>query len=163
MRAIEVAVGVDHFGFEPQAEFHAKPSHMVDQWTKSIGIDIPRNRPVTQTRTVMAAATEPAIIQNKALHADLRCAGGKLLQFFDIMVEIDGFPSVIVDRTRFAAHCRPKQFGAHMVMELAAELAEPLSAIGRDNLRTCICLPRRKPHFAGQRQCTKAHQPPPIG
>ena len=163
MRAIEVAVGVDHFGFEPQAEFHAKLGDMFDQRTKPIGIDIPRYIPVSQTRTVMAAATEPAIIQNKALHADLRCAGGKLLQFFDIMVEIDGFPSVIVDRTRFAAHCRPKQFGAHMVMELAAELAEPLSAIGRDNLRTCICLPRRKPHFAGQQQSTKAHQHPPIG
>ena len=46
MRAVEVAVGIDHLRLEPQSEFHAQAADMVRKRLETIGIDLFRDVPV---------------------------------------------------------------------------------------------------------------------
>ncbi len=38
--AVEVAVGADHLGLDPQAELHAEPADVVDQRSESVRVDV---------------------------------------------------------------------------------------------------------------------------
>ena len=54
MGAIQIAVGIDHFGFEPDAHFHAEAGNMVDERLQAIGVNGIGYSPVAESRAVMA-------------------------------------------------------------------------------------------------------------
>ena len=99
MRAVKVAVGIDHFRFEPQAEFHAQFADAVGDLAKTLGVHIAGYHPVAKAGAVAAPRAEPSIIQHKPFRANF----GRLLcqrqKFFRRMIEIDGFPRVEMHRS----------------------------------------------------------------
>ncbi len=50
VRPVQVAVGVDHLGFDPDAEVHAQRADMVDQRIEPVGMCVRRHDPVAETR-----------------------------------------------------------------------------------------------------------------
>ena len=69
MRAVEVAVGRDHLGFDPQAKINTHAVDPVDKRAKTAGEDVRRDIPVAKAGAIRAAACEPAIVEHKALNA----------------------------------------------------------------------------------------------
>ena len=111
----------------------------------------------------MSPAAEPAVVQNKAFNANVSGAGCQFFQLCDIMVEIHRFPRVIMHRPRLEAHRWPQQFCAHMFMEFAAQRAQPIGAICRNNFGAHKGFTWFQPNLAGQQERTKAGQHASIG
>jgi len=103
MRAIEVAVGIDHLRLDPDAEVQAQSIHLFDHWAKTVQEFFIIDGPVTQASPVVIAAFEPAIANYKKLHADFLSdlSQAKLLFFID--VKRRGIPTVIKNRTKLIA------------------------------------------------------------
>ena len=72
MGAVEVAVGVDHLGLDPDAELHAEPPHVLDERRQTVGIDLGRHPPVAEPRRVVAPGTEPSVVEHEAFDAERR-------------------------------------------------------------------------------------------
>ena len=100
MRPEEIGVAVDHLGFEPEAEGHAQAPDMLDQRGQPIRIFARIHGPITQRARVIVARAEPAVIQHEALRAKVGGTAGDLFQFLGIVVEINRFPTVVVNRAR---------------------------------------------------------------
>lgn len=92
MGAGQIGIGVDHFGFDPQAELHAERADMVDQGAQAAGPDGLLDVPVAESCRVVAAVAEPAVVQDEALHADLRAEVGEVGELVEVVVEVDSPP-----------------------------------------------------------------------
>ena len=102
MGPVEVAVGVDHLRLDPDAELHAQGAHVLDQRCEAVGVGIGRHPPVTEAGAVVAAAAEPAVVEDEALDADRRGALGEAAQRVEVVVEVHRLPRVEHDRSRRA-------------------------------------------------------------
>ena len=92
MGAVQVAVGVDHFGLNPQPEFHPQRVHPRRQRGQPAGVFDRISGPIAQSGTVIAAALEPTIVEDEAFYAD--CCGS-FSQSTDprfVVIEIASFP-----------------------------------------------------------------------
>src|SRR6187402_3729310 len=100
MRAVEIAVRIDHLRLHPQAEAHPEPVHLVDERLQSVWELVTIDYPVTKPGTVAVARAEPAVVHDEALHAERGRLLGKahLPGFVDL--EFRGFPGVVKDRAQ---------------------------------------------------------------
>ncbi len=55
MVPVQVAVGVDHLGFDPDPELHAQAGDMVDQRPEAIWVDVGGNDPVAEAGGVVSS------------------------------------------------------------------------------------------------------------
>lgn len=71
MGARDVRIKVDHLRFHPQPELHAAGRHRLDERCQPLGPHRFIHVPVAQPGMVITAATEPAVVQHKAFHAQI--------------------------------------------------------------------------------------------
>ena len=74
--------------------------HMVDQWPQAVGVLASIHVPIRQGLGVVIAIAEPAVIQNEPFGPQIGRNGGDLFQFIQLVVEIDCFPAIVMDRAR---------------------------------------------------------------
>ncbi len=94
MLAREVAVEVDHLGLEPQPELHAQLVHAVDEGVQPVGPDLARDDPVAETCTVVAAASEPAVVEDEPLDAEVRGPLRQRGELVAVVAEVHRLPDV---------------------------------------------------------------------
>ena len=152
MGAIQIAVGIDHFGFEPDAHFHAEAGDMVNQRLQAIGIHRVGYSPVAESRAVMPPRSEPAIIEHEPLNPKRGGAAGEIFQLLDIMRKPNGFPGIVMHRARLGARRRAQDVRPHMMVEMAAERRQTFRRISGDDAGASIAFTRCQPDFAGQEQ-----------
>ena len=70
MLAIEIGVGIDHLRLDPQAEIHAECMHFVDERLEAVGELLLVDIPVAEAGVVVFALAEPAVVHDKAVHAE---------------------------------------------------------------------------------------------
>ena len=97
-----LGVEVDHLRLDPQAELHAAAGHVVDQRAQALRPDGGVDRPVAEAGGVVAAAEEPAVVEDEALDPDRGGDVGELGDPVEGVVEVDRLPRVGDDR---AARC----------------------------------------------------------
>jgi hypothetical protein len=122
VRAVEVAVRVDHLRLQPEAEIHAQRVDPLDQRLDAVGEFAGVGPPVAQARVVDVAAVEPAVVHHKEFHAHLRrdLGHGDLRRL--VHIEEDRLPGVVEHRVKLLAV--RQQIIAHMVVEDARGRAE---------------------------------------
>ena len=96
--AVDVAVGVDHLGLEPDSEGHAEVVDVVDQGTEAVGIFARIDLPIGQAARVIIALAEPTVVEHKAFSAQIGGAGGDVFEHVEFVVEVDRFPAIVVHR-----------------------------------------------------------------
>ena len=98
VRAVQVGVGVDHLGLDPDAKAHAELLHVLDQWGEApwelLDVDVP----ITESRPVVFAAHEPAVIDDEELDAHLRGKVGELSLVLFVDAEGGRLPGVVEHR-----------------------------------------------------------------
>jgi len=147
-----VGVEVDHLGLEPQAELHAEFFDLVDQGVQAVGPDVLGDPPVAQSGEVVAAGTEPAVVEDVALDADCRGLLGQLDQRLEAVVEVDRLPHVDRDRT---LRRRMTWSGPQVPVEPACDLVQP-GAVGAVQPRRGVGLALAQGDLAGQQQLAPA-------
>ena len=157
--AVQIAVRVDHLGFDPQAEFHPQAADLVGERLQAIRVFDRVAGPVAQPGGIVCAALEPAIVEHEAFGPD---RGGSLGQFSNagfVVIEIASFPAVEMDQA--GAHCaaRPGDHGAHCRMVLRACPVAALHRHRQDRLRRGVALSRSQLHLARRKRGTRAQQP----
>jgi hypothetical protein len=106
MCTVEDGVDVDHLGLEPQPELHTEAVDVVDDRRQAVRPDVRCDGPVAEARAFVPAATEPAVVEDVAFHADARRPIGQLAQRRGVVVEVHGLPHVHSSR-RVRAWSRP--------------------------------------------------------
>lgn len=149
MGAGQVGVGVDHFRFDPQAELHPERADMVDQRAQAAGPDGFIDVPVAEPGTVVAAVTEPAVVQDEAFRTDLRAEVGEVGELVEVVVEVDGFPGVEHHR---AGPGRMSGAGAEVVVEAGGQSVQALVAVAAVEPRAGVLLAGAEDHLAGKQQ-----------
>ncbi len=102
MRAVQVAIGVDHLRFHPQAEIHAEPVDVIDQALQPVGEFLRIDGPIAQPGMVVIAFAEPAIVHHEQLDSQLGRHVGELLLAGLVDVESGRFPGVVEHRAQRA-------------------------------------------------------------
>ena len=87
MRAVQIAVRIDHFRLNPQAELHAQTVHMVDKRLQPVRELFGINVPVAQTGVIVVALAKPAVVYYKQLNAQLGRLIGELHLVFVKYIE----------------------------------------------------------------------------
>jgi hypothetical protein len=121
VRAGDVAVAVDHLGFEPQAELHAKRVDGLHQRVESGGPHVRGDHPVAKPGGVVAARTEPPVVEHVPLDSDGCCPLGQVDEFVRVVAEVNGFP--YIERYRPLSR-DPRRAAAHMRVEASCDLVE---------------------------------------
>ena len=85
------------------------------------GPDVLVDPPVAQPGPVAAAAEEPAVIQDVPFHPDGRGGVGQRRQPAEVVIEVDGFPDVEVDR---AGRARVRGPGAQVAVKLRRQAVQ---------------------------------------
>ena len=148
----EVGIEVDHFRFEPQAEFHAERTHVIDDRVQTVRPHRLVDVPVPQSRQIVAPVPEPAVVEDVPLDAEFRRAIRQVLQPGQVVVEVDGLPHVDRDRARAPRVRRPRP---EIVVEATCLIVEPV-AVGAVDPGRLVALPVRQPDLAGQEQFAAA-------
>jgi len=100
MGASHIRVEVDHLRLDPQAELHAVAAHAVDERMQTLRVHIRRDPPVSQSPGLVAPGTEPAVVEDEALGADLCAEVDEPDELYDVVVEVGRLPAVERDGTR---------------------------------------------------------------
>ena len=109
---------------------------------------IGRNHPVTQSRPIVAARSEPTIVQDEALHTNLGREINQREQARQRMVEIDSLPRIQRDRPRSSGVLRPSP---QPLMDAPSRLIQAI-APSRDKPRGLIGLSRTQDDLARHQQ-----------
>ena len=158
---IELAVRIDHLRLDPEAEFHTKPGHVVSQRAKAVRILHIVRPPVAQAAGVVIATVEPAIVEHEAFDPGLGGGIGQVLQRSLVVIEIEAFPGVEVDRARAHRTAGPVHSRADRGVEVLRH-AIGIGGAGREHFRRGQHLARGKPHFAGHQRLTQLPLPAAI-
>ena len=147
--AEQITVGVDHLGLEPQAELHAELVHVLHQWRQAFGKLGRVDPPVAQTRAVVVAAGEPAVVEHEAFDADGRCGVGQRHHLGGLHVHVERFPGVQVHGARAHPATGPVQTRAKLGVEVCSQAIEALGGQARDQLRRAQRFARGQAAFSG--------------
>ena len=71
MSLVKLAVGRDHLGFKPDAELHSKLVYFVNEVLQAAVYLLFVYEPVAERAVVGISVTEPAIVHNEHLNAEL--------------------------------------------------------------------------------------------
>ena len=92
MRAVEVAVAVDHLGLNPYTETDAERLYTADKRGQTVLEAVGICVPVAQTCAVADTCAEPAVIHYDGIHAAILCAARKVGHQILVDIEEESFP-----------------------------------------------------------------------
>ena len=122
---------------------------MADDRREAVRVLLLVQIPVTQRGVVVVATFEPAVVDDKALHAQRGRLVGHAHDVVRVVIKVDAFPGIEVDRARFV-------FGE--ADNVVAKVMVKLLAHAVQALRGVACIQARRPervahlnrHFARQ-------------
>ena len=135
MGAVQLGVLVDHFRFDPQAEFHAQRIDLPDQWVQSAGQLFAVHSPVAQTLIVIVPGAEPAIVQHHHLHAERGRFFSDLYDLFGVEIKIGGLPVIDQHRAAFVLPRAAADVAPQKAVVLLGKRGQTLCREGEDHLR----------------------------
>ena len=95
MGAVEIAIGVDHLGFDPEAELHLERVHGIDQALQTLREFLRVDGPIAESGVVVVAFAKPAIVHHEEFHAEFGGLFGERLLAGFVHGEGGGFPGVV--------------------------------------------------------------------
>ena len=148
VRPGHIGVRVDHLGFEPEAELHAELRHPVHQRMQTVRPHLGADHPVAEPGVIVAAGTEPAVIEHVTLHPEGGGALRQVDQACGVVVEVDRLPDVQAHRALGAGvHGQ----GAQVPVETVGLGVQADGVVEIDPGRG-VLLPRRQASLPGQEQ-----------
>ena len=103
MRAIQVAIGVDHFRFHPEPELHAEAIDLLNQTAQAVRKFVLVHSPIAEACMIAVAGAKPAVVHDETFDTNLGSLFGERLLPRFINFELGCFPGVIQNRTPFRA------------------------------------------------------------
>ena len=135
MLFVQFALGIHHFGLNPDAELDAfflrffnKLGHLSGQFVSGF-------LPVTQTLGVAVAGifvTKPSVVQQEHVYAQFHGIAHQVAEFFLVEIKIGGFPVVQQGETAFLTVLQLVL--ACPIVQVAAGAAQTLVAHGKEEL-----------------------------
>ena len=118
MLAVEVAVFIDHFGFDPDTELESFSVYPVDQFlhlaAELLFIDVP----VAESGIIIISLAEPAVIQDQHIHSERDCLLCQSEDIRSVKIHIERFPAVEKNR----AHLIAPFSTAHMLSDAVLQV-----------------------------------------
>ena len=149
----DVGVQVDHLRLHPQPELHAVAGDGVDQRREALGPQALVDVPVAQAGVIVAAAAEPAVVEDEAFHAEPGGRFGEFEQGLEAVVEVDRLPGVEHHRARRRAGggvhvVRP---GTEPVVEGLGDAVQAAAGVGGEERRRPVAAAGAQHHFGRSR------------
>ena len=135
MLFVQFALGIHHFGLNPDAELDAFLLRLFNKFSYLSGQFVGGFLPVTQTLGVAVArifVAKPSVVQQKHVHTELYGIAHQIAELFLVEVEIGGFPVVQQGETAFLSVLQLVL--ACPVVQIAAGAAQTLIAHGEEEL-----------------------------
>ena len=156
MGAVEIAVGIDHLGLNPDAEPYSLGLDSLHEGLQTVGEEGGMGIPVAQPRPIVAALTEPAVVHDGHIHAYLGGTRGEVLHELAVDVEVEGLPGIQHHGTAL------KGLGGEDVVtgeavEIAGDLTDAVGGVGHDRLGGGEGLARLQPPGEGLVTQTDQH------
>ena len=139
MGPVQLAVGVDHLGLDPDAELHAEAGDVLDQRRQTLRVHVGRHDPVAEARRVVAPGTEPSVVEHEPLDADRRGGVGEFAERVVVVAEVDRLPRVQQHRP---GRRRVRRAAPHRPMESPRGRREPSGRVHSDHVRRRVRLAR---------------------
>lgn len=158
VRAGELGVRVDHLGLEPQAELHAEAPHVLGEGLEALRPGVGGDLPVAEARAVVAARTEPAVVDDIAFDAQGGGPVGQGREGGQVVAEVDGLPGVEEHRAGPVGMGRQ---GSQPGVGAGGQGVKAL-APGEDHPRARVGLARPQGDLAGVEELAGAEQPGPL-
>ena len=160
----DVGVQVDHLRLHPQAKLHAVAGDRIDERREALGPQTLVDVPVAEACVVVAAAAEPAVVEDEAFHAEPGGRIGEFQQGFEAVVKVDRLPGVEHHRAdppgRGVHVLRP---GAEPVVEGLGDAVQATVGVGGEERRRPVAAAGVEHHFAGAEQLRGAEHAPAVG
>src|ERR1051326_962539 len=122
--AIQIAVGVDHLGLDPQSKIHAEVVHVIDQGREAVRKLLRVDEPIAQSGAIVVSLAEPAVVHDEKLDAELCSFIGELFLPRLVHGESRGLPRVIKDRPDTGLETMRRYFGALETVQETRSSAE---------------------------------------
>src|SRR5882762_2975129 len=139
MFSIEIAVGIDHFRFDPDSKIHPQVLNMPNEWAEATGKLGRVYVPVTKTCVIVVTLPEPTVVHNKTFDSQAGSFVRKSELSCFVQVKVSRFPGVVDNRACFQARPVWQYFRAFELVESARGAADSL-----------VCIPGKK-RRCGQR------------
>ena len=136
MPFVEFALGVDHFGFDPQAELHALFAGLLGESAYAAGQFVARLRPVAQSLAVAVARiffAEPPVVEQKHVYAEFPGLADEIHELLFVEAEVGGLP--VVEQGHAVARAVLQLVQPCPVVQVAGGLSRSLLADGEDEFR----------------------------
>ena len=158
VRAVQIGIGIHHLRLQPQPELHAPLAYVARELVQAAGPDGFVDPPVTQAGLVAAATEEPAVVQDVPFRSDAGRPVGERGEPAGVVVEVDGFPHVEVDRSGRARVGGPR---ANVPVELRGQAVQAVPGGGEVDPRRGVGLVPRQRDLTGQQELAPADGGPP--
>ena len=132
VRAIGLAVLVDHLELDPEAEFHAERVDALREARDAVRQAVGIRPPVAEAARLAAARGEPAIVEDEELDADIVRRLGDAHELLLIEIEVRGLPIVDEDGAHLVAPDTARQARAVELVEVLAHAVEAVVRLTGD-------------------------------
>ena len=94
---IKAAVLVDAFRFDPDTELHAEGVDSLNEVTERFAQLLLVDKPVAQSAEIVVSVSEPAVVHDNHVDAQLFGVHGELIDRLAIKIKVSAFPAVYQD------------------------------------------------------------------
>ena len=95
MGAVQIAIGVDHFGLNPESEIHFEVVDAINQGLQPLGKLLRVDGPIAEAGVVVVALAEPAIVDHEEFDTELGGLGGEIHLALFVDGESGGLPGIV--------------------------------------------------------------------
>ena len=162
VRAVQIGIRVNHLRLNPDTKLHAELFNVIDHRLKAVRVFFLVQIPVAQRGVVVVAAFEPAVVNDKALHAQRCGLVGHAHDVVRIVVEVDPLPGVEMHRARFIFR-EADNVIAQVAVELLAHAIQPVRGVAGIQARRPERFPLFNRHFTRQVERFGLHIAAAIG
>ena len=149
MRPSDVGIQVDHLGLEPQSWTHTEFTNVIEQRCQSVGPDALVHLPVAEAGSIVAAVSEPSVVEHESFDAYVRGDVGDPAESGEIVIEVDPFPHVQHHRSRRGGMCGS---GSHPSVQRLRRTIQPCIGIHEVHPRCRVGVAVLEYHLAGCQQ-----------
>ena len=135
MLPVKITVFIHHLRFNPDAEFQAHVIDFPDQPAKSTAQFLFVYRPVSQTSELAVSLSEPAVVHDKHLHAQLSRLLRQSQKGLAGKVKIGSFPAVQKNRTHNFLIFPSAQVGSHTAVQILGKFCQTFGRITHHHFR----------------------------
>ena len=133
----QFALRIDHLGFDPDTEFHARFFGVARESGDALRQLLAIHRPISQTGPVVIARIlvgEPSVVEQKEIHPELFGLSHEGGEFFPVEIKAGVLP--IVEQREAIAHAVLELIAARPVLQMTRGRSHSATAERKDELRS---------------------------